>query len=302
MSLRLQSDRININRLARSHEELAEPLPDLEDTQTSKNILRIERTASRKLKVLTDIIKRDRAISQVVKGHMQAVVRRLVQDSYNEGVKYVAQFAKVEPFLTSTDLTNIQNYSKQYYETLEARLSRFVLTRDPNLSEITDTFIVEVVASALTTNVLFNATLSKANQIFLNDTTLANNPRTLVTETAAASSKKKYTKLVGFQFDAPPAPGTEGREYTKTGYLKPSKSAIPQYGEAGYPGPLPQRRVLVWHTARDDRVCDYCSQYEGFTVPLEESHQMPTPHRDTHPHCRCRVILAITLLKIERNL
>lgn len=254
-------DRVAANRLLQSRYKPVDPatLPELENTTTTKNILRLEGIASKKLKLLTAEIKRTRTISQRIESLQRSVIRRLVQDSYWEGVKYVARFARTEPYFTDVDIRNITSYARQYDDLLTSRMYRFVLGRSPELKDITDTFIVDVLASSLTTNVLYEATISKAQQIILNDVSMSQfmpnrqQPRLVITETAA---------------------------------VDPNETV----GE-----PIP---ILLWRTARDDRVCFYCAQYEMFMVPVHLANFMPTPHQDTHPHCRCRILLTMTYLKI----
>lgn len=273
--LRLQPDRIAANQIVSSQYKAIEPVPEADELPQSKRVMRLERIAAVPLKHLTETIRDKKGINEIDISTMTGIIRRLTQQVYLQGIDYVANQLNVEGFITQTDLSNIQNYSKQYLDTLLSRLYRFVLGRDPKLPAITHDFIVDVVLSTLTTNVLFDATLSKTQQLLTNDISLAN-PQPVITTSEVAAA-----------------------EYTPMGYLKPPQDTIPPYGTPGYPGPVPQQRVLVWRTARDDRVCPYCRQFEMFMVPANEPQRMPRPHQDTHPHCRCRVVLTITVLKIS---
>lgn len=53
---------------------------------------------------------------------------------------------------------------------------------------------------------------------------------------------------------------------------------------------LDAEATVTWITARDERVCPVCRPLHGKTWKVGDS-SLLTPIRDTHPNCRCRLLL-----------
>lgn len=60
----------------------------------------------------------------------------------------------------------------------------------------------------------------------------------------------------------------------------------------GIPQSADQGDRVIWATEKDDKVCDICSSLEGTEWDIDDP-SIVIPRQDSHPHCRCRLLLVI---------
>lgn len=81
---------------------------------------------------------------------------------------------------------------------------------------------------------------------------------------------------------------TKARVLTGVPALLLTNVAIAQLDDFTFDLPLELELVAEWRTSMDDRVCQICEDLEG-EYRLDE--QVPQPVEDSHPNCRCRILI-----------
>ena len=206
-----------------------------EDTPTSRAVRKLEDQLETKLVALVIQIKNDpiKDISLLQRKYGMIVwelIRSYSTQIYQEGVKYVNSVTKTEPLTTTSDLETVRELTQTYYDRFWFRVNKLVTGRNDVLeskndyapkSELSDNFIVALLATVIATEVLAIATIVKARLLW----------------------SDRFT--------------------------------IP---------------ILVWVTARDERVCPICRPLHGNQFALNDP-QLPMMPDSTHPRCRCRYIV-----------
>lgn len=206
-----------------------------EDTPTSKAVRKLEDQLETKLVALVIQIKKDpiKDISLLQRKYGMRVwelIRSYSTQIYQEGVKYVNSVTKTEPLTTTSDLETVRELTQGYYDRFWFRVNKLVTGRNDVLeskndyapkSELSDNFIVALLATIIATEVLAFATIIKARLLWS------------------------------------------------------SRAGVP---------------ILVWVTARDERVCPICRPLHGKQYALNDP-QLEMMPDSTHPRCRCRYII-----------
>jgi hypothetical protein len=83
----------------------------------------------------------------------------------------------------------------------------------------------------------------------------------------------------------------KARALTGLSVISPEKNVgLAQFDEFEFPDlPLDLELTAVWVTSQDEGVCEICEGLEG-EYRLDDF-DLPTPVDDSHPNCRCRIII-----------
>lgn len=245
----------------------------IENTKASKNTRIIEDRLGLGLAAIVNKIKRDPYsydISLLRRKYDQRandLIRSAVQNVYLEGINYVNRTHGTSCYLTQIDLDKIKDISYNYTEQFWVRVNKYLLQRNSVLEEklgfeprspLSSSFIVTSLATSLATRVLALATIYKAQQ--LKDHVIRKNFSSLLSPFRSGAIKKIEQNL-------PPG-------------LQPT--LIPEQPVVNV--------VMEWVTRMDERVCPECEALDGNTYEIDDS-TMPVPPDDTHPNCRCRLML-----------
>jgi dihydrofolate reductase len=226
--------------------------------------LRIEKALTAKLNVIVNRIKKQSETQNqdinVVHQNYETALRDTIENAVTRvfltASQYVNSTLKRDLKLTQHDLTIIKTLSNEYYSRMQWRINNYILQRDPTKPDITTDFITSTFASYLSAQTLNIATREKSRQILL--------------------TKNFYVP--------------------KTADMKDIEAQLPAAGlEPTFLPEQPAINVMFqWVTAEDDKVCfEYCAPLEGLTWAVDDPN-IPNPHSDTHPNCRCIIVLKET--------
>lgn len=223
-----------------------------DDTWQFQEALKIENALTAKLKVIVNEIKNTQGFYHQDDYNRQTLIEDVVHNAvlrtYLIGAQYVNDYLLRDLKFTQHDLFIIKQMTADFVRRFNFRVDNYILARDENMPELSFDFIVSQYASYVVPQSLNVATKEKASQML--------------------TSPGTYRPVVK----------------TKTAALKAIEKEIPEGFQLVEQQP---KIVLVWTTARDDRVClQYCAPLEGMAWDVGDP-DIPSPDQDTHPNCRC---------------
>lgn len=82
----------------------------------------------------------------------------------------------------------------------------------------------------------------------------------------------------------------QARDITENHAMTIARSEVIKASAEGVEQGLREAGVeyMIWLSARDNRVCPVCKEFDGNRYPIGGKH--PKPVTDTHPNCRCVVV------------
>lgn len=255
-------------------------LPIHNNTAVSRKNLEIEKELLTQLDRYVNVIRRDLASFPDARWtHLRAVlmprlrdsvsqtIRASVSKSYQIGAEYVTSRIGLSAasFLTHSDIDNIKNLAIEFTDKFFGRVQlsldntirkEFYQHEQPD-SPINPNFITSSIAISATTKALAEGSRQKARSLIVNNGLKLNPPVVLSAQDPLDEAE--------FVID----------EFTSIDEI----AAQTLMGER-----------WVWVTAGDP--CPICSELEGETWNMEDFDFLPLPPDDTHPNCRCRLVLA----------
>lgn len=218
----------------------------------------------------------DARIKPMLHSHVLATFRKHITDSYSLGMNYVTSLPSLKGipgYLTSSDLEIIKTLAASYSTRFWGRTS--ISLRDQNTitlnyAEISDhsllnpNYIVNSLGIGATNEALNQATLQKAR---------------VLTGTRAPTSDIGITRTLT---------GLSSQTIQSNQSKRASSVAVAALDDLFPDLPLELELTAEWVTSMDDRVCEICEGLEGDYFLDEE---VPQPVEDSHPNCRCRLLI-----------
>jgi hypothetical protein len=259
------------------------PLPIHNNTAVSRKNREIEKQLLAQLDRYVNVIRRELEKSPQARwtqlrailiprlhDSVNQTIRSSLEQSYRLGAQYVADKAGLQSafFMTHNDIDYVKKLSDEFTDKFFARVQmsldstirkEFYQQEAPD-SPINPNFITTSVAVSATTKALAEGSRQKARSLIVNNG-LKLNPPILAAAAAAADPLDEEEFVID--------------EFTSIDEI----AAQTLMGER-----------WVWVTAGDP--CPICSELEGETWNMEDFDFLPLPPDDTHPNCRCRLVLA----------
>lgn len=211
--------------------------------------------------------------------HMDAKrqIREAVLEVYRLGVGYVCNYFNLKPFIRNEDFAGIGKITDDVYR-------QWFYASDARSAMI-----------ALTSITLAVATISKANQIM----------PLLLTLALKTGSIMRMQSLQ--EFVRPPTPaeemGFDSIDQTQQDVSQPhtrTESNIDQPEPIDLPAVEVPVLYFVWETEQDNKVCDECEALAGQRWRHDDTEaDIPIPVDDTHPNCRCRIVLETEMEEVD---
>lgn len=193
-------------------------------------------------------------IQRLYKPRTEEAIRSAVTVIYEISArKTVEKDIKRPFFMTQTDLSEIRKYTQKYSDWWWYGLRREILNK--------------------TVMAYDPLTLLRMNpkDIRFKDTFIYRMAASLHGEVAADAVISKARQVVIGTGRRIPAVNTTNRTVFRTA--------------AAVSGP-----ILVWRTAQDERLCPDCEALDGEVFAIDDPH-ITMPVSDTHPNCRCELVL-----------
>lgn len=218
-----------------------------------------------------------------------------MQQSYQLGTKYVTDIARIEPLLTSLDIQAIKEmtdiFCAKFWGRVQMQVFDMKIPTSGLIEEMTlpndsfnPNFIVNSLSIAITSQALSEATKTKASMLLPppSPSTAANTPDLMnpATELQAGTTYKSIQQRVSAEVQ---------REFPGSTFT--SEGTYPTNTLIINPPPLDISVVYMWVTTIDERTCEYCVSLHGQTWELDDSDSIPNIPDETHPNCRCRIML-----------
>jgi len=268
----------------------------IERTKTSKEALKIEELYLPKIrKVFKNIIKdyegKIHYLHEAEKRYgteVQSLIKSMVTRTYLLGMEYVSRSTNRPQymFMSPSDLTQIMIQSDESYRMFWRLVTKHLQVLK-NKTFINKTAAVRHQRPNMTNN---NVTITdeifamedeEDDRLINIDTNAALITSGIVATTLAFATLQKYREFK--------QQTQEIREFLDTNEDDPFTD-IGDYelGEGGGK----QGDTVVFATEQDASVCPTCSQLEGLEWDLDDP-SIIVPESDTHPNCRCRLLLKI---------
>ena len=271
----------------------------IERTKTSKEAIKIEQEYVPKIK---------RVFKQVVKEYdgklhliylaekrygteVKLLIKSMVTKSYLLGVDYISRSVKKThlEYFNSNDLTQIMLKSDEAYRMFWRLVTKYLqVLRNRQVTKV-GAVTHKKKPDKTTTNVtltdeIFNTSDWDDTRLLNLDTNAALITSGIVTSTIALATLQKYKDYKQQQnlLDEAESLDTLFDEFDEFGE-----------GEGG--GEIPQGEIgdtVVFATENDAKVCPTCSSLEGMEWDVDDP-SITVPQTDTHPRCRCRLLLKI---------
>lgn len=222
-------------------------------------------------------------------------MRAHIGQSYNLGADYVTSRVGLSKagFVTHADIDNVKALSQEYTDKFFGRielalnntLRRSFYKNEPPDSRLNPNYIATSIAVSASSKALAEGTRSKAKSI-LNANKA--NPDILSAATAATKKSKKKKKRKDIELLPAIDPLSVDDEL-----------AIEAGLGLGFAGGISlatlaasalQQQQWVWVTA-ENPCTEFCEPLEGEVFTMDDIDFAPVPIDDTHPHCRCRLLL-----------
>jgi hypothetical protein len=220
---------------------------------------------------------------------VQQSIREAATLSYQLGAAYTADKVGLPSFLTTTDIANIKALTNEFTNRFFGRIQLAIdstldrqFLREPADSNINPNYIATSIAIAVCTKSLARGSLLKARSIVTQG-------KAGIMQAAAPTKKKKKkavdeaTQTIQDEIDA----AQEAEDIDALQDIMVNLGASALIG-AGVSALLNMR--WVWLT-QPGACLQYCIPLEGQTFDILDNN-IPMPISDTHPNCRCRLLLA----------
>lgn len=283
----------------------ASMLPAHEATQVSRQNLRIEKSLMTELNRFVNAIRSEldktpdlqwtrlRAIliPRLYNSVFQ-VMRSHISQSYELGANYITDRVGLSnaSFLTHSDIDNIKalagEFTNKFFGRIQLSLDAtirksFASPQQAPDSSINPNFISTSVAISASSKALAEGTRLKAKSL------IDSNAEQAVL--SAATKKKKRKKPAA----AAPAPVFLDEEEMIDDLmfgLAGGFAGATALSLASLAGQQLEEQQLVWVTA-EDPCFEICAPLEGEVFSMDDIDIIPQPIDDTHPNCRCRLLL-----------
>lgn len=274
----------------------------IEQTKTNKQAIEIEQIYLPKIRTIFKKIVKDydgkiHLIYEAEKRYgleIQTLIKSMVTRAYLLGIEYVSRATNKEHlmYLSNGDITNIMIKSDEAYRMfwrlvtkyLQVIKNRSVLSRTAAVSHkrrapnITDVTI---------TDEIFRRMDEKDKRLLDPDTSAKLIGTGIVTSILAFSTIKKYRDLKTQQEIISITTNDDDDDllfFNDVDDDGGGGQGIPEFAKEG--------DKVVYATEKDANVCPTCSALEGEEWDIDDP-TVVVPETDTHPHCRCRLLLKI---------
>jgi SPP1 gp7 family putative phage head morphogenesis protein len=241
------------------------------------------------------------------------VSRTAIQLTYQLGVEYVAKNEQTDPYLTHEDINTIETLTDETVESFWRKVSvdanrkiensQLKAANQPLKPDLKIISFLELASVNAMSAALSRATISKLQQLKLSRNLFQINPPPTNIKTASS------TKTTLEESDIEDKDDDEDKiESTILAQLNLQKAGILHSalllgtimeqarakGITNTKGALQAKRLIVWITRKDERVCPQCAPLHGrvFEVddPFLPSPGVMGPGMPTHNRCRCRTL------------
>lgn len=272
----------------------------IERTKTNREALKIEEIYFPKIKKLfRQIVKeyegRLHFLYEAEKRYgaeVNTIIKSMVTKSYLLGMEYVSRATGNPEYisLSSNDITQIMLQSDEAYRMFWRLVTKYLQV----LQNRSITKIGQVISRRKpTTDNNNNKNVTLTDEIFTtsdweDDRLLDIDTNTeliingIVATTLAYGTFEKFKEYKQIEQEQI----LIDEEFTEETYLV-EEEGEEEGGEFDFEGDK-----YVWATEMDDRVCDICSDLEGEEWDIDDP-SIVIPRQDTHPHCRCRLLIQI---------
>lgn len=220
-------------------------------------------------------------------------IREAATLSYQLGASYTAEKAGLPFFLTSTDIENIkqltQEFTDKFFGRIQLAIDSTVDRRTPIIepanSNINPNYIATATAIGVTSKSLALGSTLKAKAI------VTNGQVSSILQAAAAPAKKRRKRSAA-EIAAQEIQDEldEAIEFEDTDAINDILTGLGGSALIGTGVSLLLNMQWVW-VAQIGRCEEYCAPLEGQTFDILDAN-IPMPITDTHPNCRCRLLLA----------
>jgi hypothetical protein len=298
----------------------ASRLPSHEQTQASKQNREIEQSLVGELNKYLNLIRSELDKSETLhwtqlrgvliprlRDSVIQTMRAHIGQSYELGAKYVTSRVGLSKagFATHADIDNVKALSQEYTDKFFGRielalnntLRRSFYKNEPPDSRLNPNYIATSIAVSASSKALAEGTRFKAKSILnTNNTNNNNNPDNILSAAAAAAAatNKQANKKKKKKRDIELLPAIDP--------LSVEDELAAEVGLGlglGFAGGISlatlaasqlQEQQWVWVTA-ENPCTEFCEPLEGEVFTMDDIDFAPVPIDDTHPHCRCRLLL-----------
>lgn len=286
----------------------ASMLPAHEATQVSRQNLRIEKSLMTELNRFVNAIRSEldktpdlqwtrlRAIliPRLYNSVFQ-VMRSHISQSYELGANYITDRVGLSnaSFLTHSDIDNIKalagEFTNKFFGRIQLSLDAtirksFASPQQAPDSSINPNFISTSVAISASSKALAEGTRLKAKSL------IDSNAEQAVLSAATTTTKKKKRKKPAAAAPAPVFLDEEEMIDDLMFGLAGGFAGATALSLASLAGQQLEEQQLVWVTA-EDPCFEICAPLEGEVFSMDDIDIIPQPIDDTHPNCRCRLLL-----------
>lgn len=220
-------------------------------------------------------------------------IREAATLSYQLGSAYTAEKAGLPFFLTSTDIENIkqvtQDFTNRFFGriqlAIDSTLDRRTPIMEPANSNINPNYIATATAIGITSKSLALGSTLKAKAI------VTNGQVSSILQAAAAPAKKRRKRSAA-EIAAQEIQDEldEAIEFEDTDAINDILAGLGGSALIGTGVSLLLNMQWVW-TIQPGACTEYCVPLAGQTFDILDTN-IPLPITDTHPNCRCRLLLA----------
>jgi hypothetical protein len=283
-------------------------LPSHEQTQASKQNREIEQSLVGELNKYLNLIRSELDKSETLhwtqlrgvliprlRDSVIQTMRAHIGQSYELGAKYVTSRVGLSKagFATHADIDNVKALSQEYTDKFFGRielalnntLRRSFYKNEPPDSRLNPNYIATSIAISASSKALAEGTRFKAKSIL---NTNKANPDIL----SAATNKKAKKKKKKRDIELLPAidPLSVEDELAAEVGLGLGLGFVGGISLATLAASQLQEQQWVWVTA-ENPCTEFCEPLEGEVFTMDDIDFAPVPIDDTHPHCRCRLLL-----------
>jgi hypothetical protein len=298
MSLSTQNKKIQtIERIDRAYNIIFRTARiRIEQTKTNKQAIEIEQIYLPKIRTIFKKIVKEYGDNKLHLLHdaekrygleIQTLIKSMVTRAYLLGIEYVSRATNKEHlmFLSNADLTNIRIKSDESYRMFWRLVTKHLqVLRNKNIvnrtAAVSHKKHLPNITDVTLTDEIFARQDEKDNRLLDPDTSAKLVGTGIVTSILAFATLQKYRDFKTQQDLIFLDQQTEDLFFEDD-----------FFGE-GIPEGAQEGDKVIFATEKDAKVCPICSALEGIEWDIDDP-TVVVPETDTHPNCRCRLILKI---------
>lgn len=295
----------NIFRIGRAH---------IERTKTNKEMLQIEELYLPKFeRIFRSIVKEYgdhfHLLHEAEKRYgveIKTLIKSMVTKIYLLGLDYVARAtnSKHLMFLSTNDINQIIIQSNESYRAFWRLVTKYLqVLKNRNVTKTTKISIktaqsifneIMDIDSVMLTDEMMTVSDWEDTRLLDTKTNAALIINGIATTILAIATMEKYKELKAEKEEMMmiEEQGKTLFQEEYTGELMQEEIYPFGLDEEQAPHPPATGDKVVWATEKDEKVCDICSVLEGTEWDIDDPSIM-IPRQDSHPHCRCRLLLVI---------